>query len=86
MKFEELVNEESPTVFIFATCYSYFSEINGLLHSSGLISALNVSKERGDITNGKIFKLDDEQKDFLKKITENLIIKDIIIAGKISNI
>ena len=81
-KFEQLLKAEYPHVFIFASCFSHESEINHLLRSSGMYSCLLVSAERGEITCGKAFKLDPEQQDVLKLISENLTIKDIIFMGE----
>ena len=80
--FEELLNTSWPHVFIFATCFSQYSEINHLLRSHGLYSVLSLSKERGDITSGHFFQLDNEQKSFLEKVVGDLTIKDIIITGE----
>ena len=81
-RFEQLLKAEYPHVFIFASCFSHESEINHLLHSSGMYSCLLVSADRGEITCGKAFKLDPEQQDVLKLITEYLTIKDIIFMGE----
>ena len=71
-----------PHVFIFATCYSLLSQINQLLRSHGLLSVLNISKERGDITFGKMSLLDEDQKSLLMEIIKNPDTKDVIIGGK----
>ena len=78
----DLFDTKLPHVFIFATCYSLRSEINQLFCSRGLFSVLTISKDRGDITCGKIFQLTEEQKSFLKEIINNPQIKDIILFGK----
>ena len=75
-----------PNVLIFASCYSQKSEINDLMKASGLYSALLVAAERGDISCGKVFKLDPEQQAFLKKITENPKIKVVVLTGKQTNV
>ena len=71
-----------PNVLIFASCYSQKSEINNLMKASGLYSALLVAAERGDISCGKVFKLDPEQQTFLKKIAENSLLNTIVLMGK----
>ena len=81
-KFEESINTTWPHVFIFATCFSRKSEINHLLRSCGLFSALTVSKERADITSGIVFQLDEEQKAFLEAIVNDPQLKDVIVGGK----
>ena len=83
-KFEHLLNAKYPHVFIFASCFSHQSEINHVLRSSGMYSCLLVSAERGEITCGKVFKLDPEQQAVMKLIVENSIIKDVIFLGKLT--
>ena len=83
MKFNDLLKASQPHVLIFASCFSYESEINDILRSCGLLSALIVSAERGAITGGNVFKLDEEQQKFLQKISNDKSIKDVIIHGKL---
>ena len=71
-----------PNILIFASCYSQKREINNLMKASGLYSALLVIAERGDISCGKVFKLDSEQQTFLKKIAENSLLNTIVLMGK----
>ena len=80
VKFLDMLMLNRPQVFIFASCWSYYSEINQILQSIGIFSALRVSKERGDLTMEKLFGLNDEQKAFLKFVASNDK-KDIIVAG-----
>ena len=82
MKFNDLLKASQPHVLIFASCFSYESEINDILRSCGLLSALIVSAERGAITGENVFKLDEEQQIFLQKIANDKSIKDVIIYGK----
>ena len=82
--FENLSRTGEPNVFIHASCFSYYSEINNILRSHGLFSVLATSSERGNITEGNIYTLFEDQKDFLKLLTENIEeIKDIIINGNV---
>ena len=85
-KFEALLLTKKPHVLIFASCFSYMSEINHTLRASGLYSCLLVSIERSDITLGKVCHLDKEQQVLLQnaiKEDDNSIylIKDVIIGG-----
>ena len=52
------------------------------MKASGLYSALLVAAERGDISCGKVYKLDSEQQAFLKKIVENSLLNTIFLMGK----
>ena len=40
------------------------------------------SADQGDITNGKFFQLDEDQKKFLNKIANHSDLKDVIIFGE----
>ena len=79
--FNDLLQTTQPNIIIYGSCYSYKSEIKDILYSTGFLSALNVSAERGEITSDQFFKLDPEQQDFVKKIAENNP-KDVILMGK----
>ena len=80
-KFNDLLQTNQPNILIHGSCHSYKSEIKDLLYSTGLLSALNVSAERGSITSDQVFKLDPEQQNFVKNIAENNP-KDVILMGK----
>ena len=53
---------------IFASCFSYYSEIKDFLCSQGVLAALNLNRDKGEITQGRIFALDHQQREILKKI------------------
>ena len=72
MKFKnDFVKKDAPYVFILATCHSYINEVNNILRSYGLYAALRISEDRGELTNGRIFQLDEGQKHVLQKIVED---------------
>ena len=73
VEFDNISRSDVPNVIIFASCYSYFSEIKTIMISCGLISAVAMSSERGDITGGKYFVCDPEQRTFLKAVSESSI-------------
>ena len=79
-EFDNISRSDVPNTIIFASCYSYFSEIKTIMQSCGLISAVAVSSERGDITKGKYYVCDPEQRDFLKAVSQGGF-KDFIITG-----
>ena len=81
-EFERVISLNRPIVLILASCWSFCSEISNILRSTGLLSALNLLEERGQITIEKLFKLDDGQKDLLRSVINNPTIKDVIIFGK----
>ena len=68
-RFQEFLKSSDPHVLIFASCYSHKSKINNFLWSCGIYSCLLVSAERGEITCGKTYHLDDEQQDVIKMAT-----------------
>ena len=72
MKFQnDFLKKDKPYVFILASCHSYVNEVNNILRSYGLYAALRISEDRGELTNGRIFQLDEGQKHVLQKIVED---------------
>ena len=81
-EFERILDLKQPIVLILASCWSHRSQIADILRSTGIFTVMNVLEERGNITNGKMFLLDQEQKKFFTNIAD-LVIKDVILMGKI---
>ena len=81
-EFERILDLKQPIVLILASCWSHRSQIADILRSTGIFTVMNVLEERGNITNGKMFVLDQEQKNFFTNIAD-LVIKDVILMGKI---
>ena len=79
-KFEDLRHGITPQFFIFATCHSFQSQINQILRSLGLTSALSIRQEKGELTEGKIYELDESQKEILQKVADEQP-KNIILWG-----
>ena len=80
-EFERILTSENPTVLILASCWSFRSEISNILSAVGLYSALNLLEDHGEISAGRMFKLDTDQKDFLTSIAFDETIKDVIVDG-----
>ena len=80
-EFERVISLDKPIVLVLASCWSFQSEISNILRAVGLYSALNLLEDHGKISAGKMFKLDKDQKDFLKSITFDETIKDVIVDG-----
>ena len=80
-KFEEIKESKEPHVIIYSSCWSYYSQITQIMRSCGLLSAVALKKDRGEITTGQIFQLTDNQKDTLDKVAKEKK-KDVIITGK----
>ena len=88
MKFNYLRTSDDPVVLVFASCWSHYSPINTFLCARGLFAVLALKKERSNLTLDKVFKLNEEQRAYLKMVVDDrmidgrLITKDLIIAGK----
>ena len=78
---EDLMESKKPVVLVYFSCWSHYSPINNILRAHGLYAVLNLKKERSDLTIERVFKLDEEQEDYLKMVVEDET-KDLIIAGK----
>ena len=64
---KELCESKKPSVLIFASCFSAESKITDLLRSNGILAAMNISKERREITDGKSIFLDPQQQEVIKR-------------------
>ena len=51
------------------------------MYQQGILSFATLKNERGEITDGKMCLLDEEQKNLIKTIIEDESIKDCILAG-----
>ena len=69
---DKLIEQTRPMVVIFASCFSYHSEIKDYLASQGVLASLSLNRDKGDITQGRIFALDDQQRAILKKVRKSL--------------
>ena len=69
---DKLIKQTRPMVVIFASCFSYHSEIKDYLASQGVLASLALNRDKGDITQGRIFALDDQQREILKKVRKSL--------------
>ena len=67
---KKLRESKNPSVVIFASCYSFQSEIKELLIANGILASLNISKDRGMVSEGKMFALDKQQQDVIDIIVE----------------
>ena len=67
---KKLRKSKRPSVLIFASCYSFQSEIRELLIANGILASLNISKDRGMVSEGKMFALDKQQQYVIDTIVE----------------
>ena len=68
--FHEVIDIDKPHVLIFASCYSYYSEIKTMMASCGLLSALSLSAEKGALSGGTMNAFDRDQKDVFLTFTK----------------
>ena len=67
---KKLQTKNRPAVVIFASCYSFESAIKNYFYANGLMAWLNISGDRGKVTDGKEFTLDDDQLEVVNTFAE----------------
>ena len=67
---KDLCDQTNPICVVFASCYSFQSPIKDFLIEKGVLAAIDISKDRGEISGGRIFALDDDQKELMTAISE----------------
>ena len=72
-KFQNVLNSDSQTVLVFATCFSKKSLVNNIIDATGLYPALLMSADLGYITRDQRFKLDEKQRMILKRFSKVII-------------
>ena len=61
---------KKPSLIIFASCFSFDSMIKDILYSKGVMASLSISYDKGKVTEGKLFSLDQDQQDIIKQYEE----------------
>ena len=67
---KKLVEQTKPYVVIFASCFSYQSEIRDLLVENGVLATLDITNDRGKISGGRLFALDKVQREVHDELRE----------------
>ena len=67
-EFSTVLESEYPHVLIFGTCFSKKSEVNDFICAYGLYPALFLSADLGNVTDGKCYRLDDQQNKIIKAV------------------
>ena len=67
---EKLVEQTKPYVVIFASCYSYQSEIRDFLVENGVLATLDITNDRGKLSGGRLFALDKVQREVQDELRE----------------
>ena len=70
-KLVEAIKKHNPTVISLAFCFTNVSELNDILRSAGIYSALILSEDKYNMTEGKYVVLDTIQKQVIKKVVED---------------
>ena len=76
---DDLCNQTRPFCVVFASCYSYQSPIKDFMIEKGLLAAIDISKDRWEITGGRIFKFDKDQKEINDELIKASLILIILI-------
>ena len=69
---KDLCDQNNPICIVFASCYSFQSPIKDFLIEIGVLAAIDISKDRGEISGGRIFAFDEDQKELNDILTEVL--------------
>ena len=69
--FDTFITKKKPGILILATCFSEKSKVNELLWKYGLYAALKISDDRGKLTDGRIYNLDEDQSIVLEKVHQD---------------
>ena len=65
-----MLESEDPHVLVFGTCFSKKSEVNDYISTCGLYPALFLSSDMGYVTDGKRFKLDNQQRQVIRTVVK----------------
>ena len=77
---KELRQAKHSSALIFASCFTFYSEIKELMIANGMLAALNISKDRGQITEGKAYQLDEQQQEIIDTVVEVRFVTNRLIT------
>ena len=66
----KLLKGKKPSLVLFASCFSFNSKIKDFLFSKGVMASLSISHDKGEVTEGKLFALDEDQQNVIKEFAE----------------
>ena len=69
---KDLCDQTNPICVVFASCYSFQSPIKDFLIEKGVLAAIDISKDRGEISGGRVFAFDEDQKELNDHLREVL--------------
>ena len=67
---KRLRESTTPNVIIFASCFSFESEVRELLIANGILASLNISKDRGEVSEGRVFALNEQQREIIDLVVK----------------
>ena len=67
---KRLRESTTPNVIIFASCYSFESEVRELLIANGILASMNIAKDRAEVSEGRVFALNDQQKEIIDLVVK----------------
>ena len=67
---KRLPESTTPNVIIFASCFSFESEVRELLIANGILASLNISKDRGEVSEGRVFALNEQQREIIDLVVK----------------
>ena len=66
----KLVEQTKPYIVLFASCFSYQSTIRDFLVEQGVLATLDITNDRGKISDGRLFALDKVQREVQDELRE----------------
>jgi len=79
---KDLLERKNPSVVMYASCYSSESRIRDFLIKATVLASLNLSKERGQLSEGKFYAMDAEQQEILKEFLKVIFFCLVILNLK----
>ena len=68
---ERLLETKRSVVLFLASCWSYCSESSDILRSCGVYSTIRLLQDKGELTEGRFFKLDSNQSNILSTVASD---------------
>ena len=67
---QTIKDNANPSALIFASCYSLYSNITDILRTNGILAIMNISKDKGEVSEGKAFHLDVDKRRIIHKLIQ----------------
>lgn len=66
----KICKKNAPSALAFASCFSYFSQVKDVLIANGVMAGLNLTKDLGEVSAGKAYRLDSQQAEIINTMRE----------------